>query len=184
MRVCAWRRKRRAVRCIAVDDDHPSSGAECCRRDAVRLPGLRRLLVGLQRGRKEHRRDYIHRRCDRSWCNGTLRKPGPDDLQDRARLGDRRGGPVDGRRKRRIEAPMVVLAAGTLGTTELLLRAKQRGLSSRQGWVRSFQPTATTSYSRAISKRRSTPFHGVSVAGAAGVGACGAPQHGADRPRR
>jgi cholesterol oxidase len=29
---------------------------------------------------------------------------------------------------RRIEAPMVVLAAGTLGTTELLLRAQQRGL--------------------------------------------------------
>src|SRR5262245_44298956 len=29
---------------------------------------------------------------------------------------------------RRIEAPLVVLAAGTLGTTELLLRAQQRGL--------------------------------------------------------
>src|SRR5262249_62240182 len=29
---------------------------------------------------------------------------------------------------RRIEAPIVVLAAGTLGTTELLLRAQQRGL--------------------------------------------------------
>ncbi len=30
---------------------------------------------------------------------------------------------------RRIEAPIVVLAAGTLGTTELLLRAQQRGLA-------------------------------------------------------
>ncbi|MEW5964870.1 MAG: GMC oxidoreductase [Pseudomonadota bacterium] len=30
---------------------------------------------------------------------------------------------------RRIEAPIVVLAAGTLGTTELLLRARQRGLA-------------------------------------------------------
>lgn len=36
---------------------------------------------------------------------------------------------------RRIEAPIVVLAAGSLGTTELLLRAKQRGLqlSARLG---------------------------------------------------
>jgi cholesterol oxidase len=36
---------------------------------------------------------------------------------------------------RRIEAPIVVLAAGTLGTTELLLRAQQRGLklSSKLG---------------------------------------------------
>lgn len=36
---------------------------------------------------------------------------------------------------RRIEAPIVVLAAGTLGTTELLLRAQQRGLklSARLG---------------------------------------------------
>ena len=32
------------------------------------------------------------------------------------------------RASRRIEAPIVVLAAGTLGTTELLLRARQRGL--------------------------------------------------------
>ena len=32
------------------------------------------------------------------------------------------------RASRRIEAPIVVLAAGTLGTTELLLRAQQRGL--------------------------------------------------------
>ena len=39
------------------------------------------------------------------------------------------------RASRRIEAPMVVLAAGTLGTTELLLRAQQRGLklSARLG---------------------------------------------------
>lgn len=34
-----------------------------------------------------------------------------------------------GTARRRIEAPIVVLAAGTLGTTELLLRAKQRGLA-------------------------------------------------------
>ena len=32
------------------------------------------------------------------------------------------------RANRRIEAPIVILAAGTLGTTELLLRAQQRGL--------------------------------------------------------
>jgi cholesterol oxidase len=39
------------------------------------------------------------------------------------------------RASRRIEAPIVVLAAGTLGTTELLLRAQQRGLelSARLG---------------------------------------------------
>ena len=84
---------------VAADDDLPQSGTERCRRDAVRLPALRGLLVGLQRGRKEHRRDHIHRRCGRSWRNGVLRKPGPVDLQDRERVGDRGAGSVEGERK-------------------------------------------------------------------------------------
>jgi hypothetical protein len=37
---------------------------------------------------------------------------------------------------RRIEAPIVILAAGSLGTAELLLRVQQRGLnlSGKLGW--------------------------------------------------
>jgi hypothetical protein len=66
-----------------------SPGPNAAGRDAVCLPALRRLLVGLQRRRQEHGRDHLHRRCGRSRRNGAVRKPGPVDLQDRERVGDR-----------------------------------------------------------------------------------------------
>ncbi len=42
---------------------------------------------------------HVHRRCGRSWRSGVLRKPGPVDLQDQERVGDRGAGSVEAGRK-------------------------------------------------------------------------------------
>ena len=59
---------------------------------------------------------------------------------------------------RRIEAPIVVLAAGTLGTTELLLRAQQRGLALSAKLGEKFSANGDDFVSRAISTSRSMPL--------------------------
>jgi len=81
---------------------------------------------------------------------------------------------------RRIEAPIVVLAAGTLGTNELLLGAQQRGLELSAKLGEKFSANGDDFVVREQS-RRAGPCrcHGLSIPGAAGVQAGGAPQHGA-----
>jgi cholesterol oxidase len=84
---------------------------------------------------------------------------------------------------RRIEAPIVVLAAGTLGTTELLLRAQQRGLSSRRSWVRKFSANGDDLVFASNLDEPVTRATGLSIQAPRGR-AGRAAQHGADRPRR
>ena len=86
---------------------------------------------GCNVGAKNTVGDHIHRRCGRSRRNGVLRKPGPVDLQDRERVGDRGAGSVEGgaqagasRRRSSSWRP------AHWGPTELLLRAQQRGLAA------------------------------------------------------
>ena len=63
-----------------------------------------------------------------------------------------------GAQSRRIEAHIVVLAAGTMGTNELLLRARRaRPARSPPGSVRTSRPTATTSSSPTSLTSRSMP---------------------------
>ena len=90
-----------------------------------------------------------------------------------------------GRASRRIEAPIVVLAAGTLGTNELLLRAQQRGLKLSAKLGEKFSANGDDLVFAEQSRRAGQcRCHGLSAAGATWGRARGAPQHGADRPRR
>ena len=86
---------------------------------------------------------------------------------------------------RRIEAPIVVLAAGTLGTNELLLRAQQRGLELSAKLGEKFSANGDDLVFAEQSRRAGQcRCHGLSTSGATGDRAGRAPQHGADRPRR
>ena len=164
----------RSVQLPSMTISH-SPGPNVCGRDAVRLPELRGLLVGLQRGRKEHRRDHIHCRCGRSWRSGVLRKPGPVDLQDRERLGDRRAGSVEGgaqaiasRRRSSSWRP------AHWGPTSCSCGRSSVASSSRPSWARSSRRTATTSCSPTISTQPvnavATGFPPQAPRGAAPVG--------------
>ena len=56
-----------------------------------------------------------------------------------------------------VTADMVVLAAGTLGSTEILLRSREQGLPCPTGWAGASPPTATSSPSATAPSCRSTP---------------------------
>ncbi len=86
---------------------------------------------------------------------------------------------------RRIEAPIVVLAAGTLGTNELLLRAQQRGLELSAKLGENFSANGDDLvFASDLDSAGQCRCHGLSIPGAAGRSAGRAAQHGADRPRR
>ena len=66
----------------------------------------------------------------------------------------------DARTSRRIEAPILVLAAGTLGTTELLLRARERGLALSERLGEQFSANGDD---MVIASDLDTPVHSVAT---------------------
>ena len=138
-------------------DDHPHAGTEHRRRLAVRLPPLRRLLVRLQRRRQDDDRQHIPDRCHGPWCDHILREPRSVHCQKRERMGGRGEGHSPASSDEEIAAPILILAAGTMGTNELLLKAQALGLPSRESSEPDFRPTAMTSCSRANWRHPPTP---------------------------
>ena len=63
-----------------------------------------------------------------------------------------------------VEAPVLVLAAGTLGSSRLLLKNRRRLPRSRPRWGRAFRATATRSRSPSTRGRRTSPARAPSTA--------------------
>ena len=96
----------------------------------TRLHAVRRLLLGLQCRRQEHRRHDLSARRQGAW-RGDLHRTQRQLMSPKGRGA---GASISRRRTQRTRAPSfvdaktVVLAAGTLGSTEILLRSRERGL--------------------------------------------------------
>ena len=150
-------------RALAVHDDFPSAPTERIRRDAIGVPAMRRLLVGMQCRRKKHSRRDLHLPMQSIMAPQCSAKVGCSRSPRRRGVG-KSSCKICPRKtpNSRIEAPIVVLAAGTLGTNELLLRAQRDGLVSRARLGQTFLPTATISLLRAISANLSTPSQSAS----------------------
>ena len=115
---------------VSFDDDRQSG-----RHRAARLHALRRLLRRLQRRRQEHggahlparrgaaRRRDLHARQGAPRRQGAARAAGTSTSSGRMAAETAPDSPAC------VTADMVVLAAGTLGSTEILLRSREQGLA-------------------------------------------------------
>ena len=155
LRVCAGGRSVGPFGAAAVDDDLPQSGTERRRRDAVRLPALRGCWSGCNVGARTRSgshtspmRSIMAQRCCESRAQ-SISKTGSGGIvvEDLSKAGA----------SRRIEAPIVVLAAGTLGT-ELLWGAATRSRASIAAKLgEKFSAPATTVFASNLGRARSMP---------------------------
>ena len=99
--------------------------------DAARLHAVRRLLLGLQCRRQEHRGHDLSSRRQGAWRGDLHRAHRQPPRQRRGAAWRVHFAPSERTRRdpaSSVEAKTVVLAAGTLGSTEILLRSRERGL--------------------------------------------------------